>query len=389
LKESIMTRTLRRRLATGFTLVELLVVMAIIALLIALLLPAIQKVRETANQMSCANNLRTIGQAVIAFAGDRALPTAGGPVLVPTIPSNLMPRTVTSSGVPSTRGNQDWGFFYQILPNIEQENVWKDALVPPIPKTGWDVADQRVAQATISTYFCPSRRSPSTLQVTYGVPNSNVGVGYGACDYAVNMGPSSLFSTKLMASWQNYPIDYMGVANPSREYISGLWYPGQLVKISDIKDGTGYTILVSEKAMSSDTLTGRPIDNPTQPGDQLGYWAGFDQMENNRFGDTAPPPFPPLAPFRDVSGPLSDYPNQPQRRIFGSAHPQSFNALMCDGGVRQITYSMNNTPTSATIPLPDGSLYSGSPPGSLTMTLLQRLCCRNDSAQIKSSDLDQ
>src|SRR5262249_35107292 len=121
-----MTRTSGQRTTAGFTLVELMVAMAIIAVLIALLLPAIQRARAAGNQMTCANNLRTIGQAVIAFAGDKALPTAGSQVYIPTT-TNLMPRSVTSSGFPMTRANQDWSFFYQILPNIEQENVWKDA----------------------------------------------------------------------------------------------------------------------------------------------------------------------------------------------------------------------------------------------------------------------
>lgn len=382
-----MTRTSRPRSAAGFTLVELMVVMAIIAVLIALLLPAIQRAREAANQMSCANNLRTIGQAVIAFAGDKALPTAGGPIYYPGS-SNFMPRSVTTAAVPMTRANQDWSFFYQILPNIEQENVWKDALVPPNPKTFWDAADQRVAQGVISTYFCPSRRIACSLAV--GAAPSPVGSpagNYGACDYAVNSGPMVNFNTVSsgMSNPLNYPIDYFGVANPSRVYLGGNWYPGQTVKLSEIRDGTGYTVLVSEKSMSSDTLTGKPIGNPTQPGDAFGYWAGFDpssSLETNRFGD--------LAPFRDVSGPIDN-------RSFGSSHPQSLNVLMCDGSVHQITYSMNNqapaVPPAANggvVPLPDGNTYTfPSVAFPNTLTLMQRLCCRNDSAQIKSADLEQ
>jgi prepilin-type processing-associated H-X9-DG protein len=363
-----------------------MVVMAIIAVLIALLLPAIQRAREAANQMACANNLRTIGQAVIAFAGDKALPTGGSHVFNPSNPSSFTPRSVTPAAVPMTRNNQNWGFFYQILPNIEQENVWKDALAPPpAGKTQWDISDFRVAQATISTYFCPSRRGGTALLVTSGLPNSTSPGGYGACDYAVNMGPLSTLNSKAMgAAWVNYPVDYFGVCNPSvinDPVGSANFYNGQLVKISDIKDGTSYTILVAEKSMSSDTLTGKPTDNPVQGGDQYGYWAGalvgqsgtnpVPGLEINRFGD--------IAPMRDLTGPIN-------YTGFGSAHPQSFNALMCDGSVRQITYSMNNTATSASLIYPDGS---SPPPGSVTMTLMQRLCCRNDSAQIKSSDIEQ
>src|SRR6516162_227228 len=96
---------------SGFTLVELLVVIAIIVLLMALLLPAIQKVREAASRMICSNNLKQMGIAMHNFHIDYGfLPTAGA-----------QSAAVDLKGYPfETKG---WAF--QILPYIEQDNVYR------------------------------------------------------------------------------------------------------------------------------------------------------------------------------------------------------------------------------------------------------------------------
>src|SRR5262245_35753135 len=105
-----------RSRSSGFTLIELLVVIAIIGVLIALLLPAVQKVREAANRTQCANNLKQIGLGVHNFHCTYNF-------LVPVI---IADNSAVPAPLPRVMGPDGWPTWAtMLLPYIEQDNLYK------------------------------------------------------------------------------------------------------------------------------------------------------------------------------------------------------------------------------------------------------------------------
>src|SRR5580704_17088807 len=148
----------RRR---AFSLIELLVVIAIIAVLIGLLLPAVQKVREAAARTKCTNNLKQIALAC-HHAHDQ---------------NRLMPPGI--GWYPPTQYNQGaYGvFFFHLLPYIEQEPLYRQSLGPN------GVASpsiNNVYQQPVTVFVCPSDPSVGPN----GTATDNQGTVWGACSYA-------------------------------------------------------------------------------------------------------------------------------------------------------------------------------------------------------------
>jgi prepilin-type N-terminal cleavage/methylation domain-containing protein len=125
---------MRRR---AFTLIELLVVFAIIAILIGLLLPAVQKIREAAARISCANNLHQLGLAAHNFHDSNS-----------AFPPGYVP------GPPRTNE----GVFIDLLPYVEQDNIYKQWVFTPWGYQNWGKANGPAGPAwnVVKTYQCPT-----------------------------------------------------------------------------------------------------------------------------------------------------------------------------------------------------------------------------------------
>jgi prepilin-type N-terminal cleavage/methylation domain-containing protein/prepilin-type processing-associated H-X9-DG protein len=129
----------------GFTLIELLVVIAIIAVLVGLLVPAVQKVREAANRMSCSNNIKQIGLGLHNYHSTHGK-------FPPMSRYKPMPGT-TASGEQAEKGN----LWIYLLPYIEQDNIFKLSPFPSPRNPSVDTGDVKaIGNKTIKTYLCPS-----------------------------------------------------------------------------------------------------------------------------------------------------------------------------------------------------------------------------------------
>lgn len=270
----------------AFTLIELLVVIAIISLLMALLLPAIQRVREAANRMQCQNNLKQLGLAFHMYVNDYGA---------------LPPRRQTTTPF------QGWGPL--LLPYLEQTGIAKNY---DTTKNFYDPVNQPWIKLSLSIFTCPSAEFDRKVNIIDQSNNPTGAVG-AAGDY---FAPNS-----VDAYW--WPEPRRSQAANTTE-CPALKDNGRR-KLAAIYDGTTHTLLVAEFAGRPDHWI-KGQKQPTNAGLQWANWWGPWASYNSSIyrtwsGDGKTPNGPCTINCNNNWG------------IY-AFHPGGANALFCDGGVR-------------------------------------------------------
>jgi prepilin-type processing-associated H-X9-DG protein/prepilin-type N-terminal cleavage/methylation domain-containing protein len=269
---------------SAFTLLELLVVIAIFAVMVGMILPAVQKAREAAARVRCGNNLRQIGLALHQYHDVR----------------DGFPPGHSGTKPPGTF--QGMGWQVRILPYIEQERLW--------------LSSEAAFRQTPNFVLNPPHFGLSTIVPSYSCPSDG--------------------RTVSVQTFRKIPVsltDYLGNSGTNQKKFDGLLYQDSRVRLHDISDGAAQTLLVGER--------------PPSPDNRYGWWyAGIGQNNtgtldmvlgaaeiNTALGGlygrcSSPSSFAPgnAADFCSVFH-------------YWSYHPGGANFLFADGSVHFLSYS--------------------------------------------------
>jgi prepilin-type N-terminal cleavage/methylation domain-containing protein/prepilin-type processing-associated H-X9-DG protein len=284
----------------AFTLIELLVVIAIIGILTGMLLPAIQRVRETAMRSQCANNLKQIGIALHSYHDQQGAFPPG------YVDGNTDPTSDASSDV-----GPGWGWAAFLLPQLDQDPLYRRIdFTKPIS----DPANASVRVMSLKFFLCPSDDAPQSFTMLDGNGNALCDVAYSnyvGCNGTLETSPHPGNNTGLFLRNSNY-------------------------RMANVKDGPSNTIFVGERSHnhSPSTWTGAVTGGVTPA-----------------FMAPGPPPLDPYGQAESAQalvlahGNRSHVPNADDpiwdADTFYSQHLNGANFLFGDGSVHFLRSSIN------------------------------------------------
>ena len=309
----------------GFTLIEVLVVIAIIALLAALLLPAVQQAREAARRSQCLNNLKQIALAMHSYEGaSKTFPSgsvvgASGYSQMVALPEPFQ-YSIVVSGVrtPFTLSQwwmqADWGWPALILPNLDFGTIKIDYAQPKFGPPSTTTTNEVYIKSSIPSYLCPS---------ALNLPSNRPGVGASAgWAYSNYRGCAGAYQTH---PWLDFDQSLKGPLYPN-----GMLYESSAVKMSDVRDGTSNTLLIGE------TLFGYWADSESCC---VRVWTDVpvpDLWDTSWLGAN-PNPLPQLINYVLVTPPPTL-----QRFSFGSSHSGNLACFaLVDGSTKQVSKSID------------------------------------------------
>jgi prepilin-type processing-associated H-X9-DG protein/prepilin-type N-terminal cleavage/methylation domain-containing protein len=284
-----MFQEVNMRKRTAFTLVELLVVIAIIAVLIGLLLPAVQSVRNAASRTQCQNNLKQMALAAHNYESAQGVLPPG--IILPPDPLFALNLHVA------------------LLPYLEQDPIYQQA-----------VADCR---NTPITHLAPQHMGLRTLVKTFQCP---------ADDRQQYRHRTTKGDVVALTGY----LGVSGLGLHQQVKPSGVFYAGSKTKVTDISDGSTNTLMFGERPPSPDYLCGWWY---------MGYAATVAEatlpvqaLRGTPEGSTLGAPYYacPAGPYAYTRGDIN---NNCDAYHFWSTHPGGANFAFCDGSVKFLSYS--------------------------------------------------
>jgi len=328
-----------------------LVVIAIIGVLVALLLPAIQAAREAARRSQCANNLKQVGLGVNNHVAARVMLPTGGTRYAPDIDNYVV------GGKPVGTESMGLGWGYQLLPYLEQGTLHSVT------------NSVQLNAAVVTVYSCPSRRPPTKirdplsflLNVTLTDYASSTPCGFSDFNETTRYYPVGVNGTVDTTAKRDR---YTGCSNsqqcvfrvPNNEGYYGAIVRGTknreplvnngapptwvsatsvtpVTRMKDMEDGTSNTMMIGEKFVRPDAYEGGPLGYTNS--DDRGWTDGWDP---DTVRSTC---YPPLQDSLSGVAANNALYRDGDVLYFGSAHAGGFNAVFVDGSVRSLKYDID------------------------------------------------